>query len=577
MVRGDATPTPSAELLRASLLPPSRARSWRAALVWLPFVLVAFGPALYLVVRSLFPEGGAFSLSAYAAIFGSAPGAAERRATLWNTLELAVSVVAATTLVGVPFGFLVARTDLRFARLYESLALVPLLLPPYLGGIAWVQLHPMRGLPAIVLILGGALFPVVALLAARAFREVGGELEDAARLSFGGWGAFRRVTLPLARGGIAAGALLVFVFALSDFVVPDFFSFAVQGEATFQVFATEIYGAFVRNGDPISATAYALPLVALAAIALLLLARSEQRRAVTSVQGSHVAPRPFALGRWQPLAHLFLLAVVTTTALVPLCVLGRMALKPSSGPPTITLPANAPATAPAVAPLGRPVDLTVYQSRSPAREALRRYSGDVVASLRNALLGVLFVLLLAIGPARALARSRRVRPATRALVLLPFAFPSLLLGMAHEQLFLAGGEWADRLYRGYGLVSLTFASRFLPLAVLGLAASWRRLAPELDEAAALAPVSATTRFLRLRLPLLAPGLFAVGTLALGLMLREFDAIVLLPAAQEMLTYRLYQLVHLSRDAVVGTLAWMQVTSVFVPWIALRLLAGSERR
>ncbi|MBL8843376.1 MAG: iron ABC transporter permease [Planctomycetes bacterium] len=568
------------------------ARAWRRALVWLPFALVAFGPALYLIARSFFPQGGAFSLSAYAELFGATPGAAARRATLWNTLELAFSVVAATTLVGVPFGFLVARTDLRLARLYESLALVPLLLPPYLGGIAWVQVHPMRGLPAIVLILGGALFPVVALLAARAFREVGGELEDAARLSFGERGAFWRVTLPLARSGIAAGALLVFVFALSDFVVPDFFSFAVQGEATFQVFATEIYGAFVRNGDPIGATAYALPLVVLAGVALLLLARSEQRRSVASVQGSHVAPRPFALGRWQPLAQLFVVAVVATTALLPLFVLGRMALKPTSGPPPVAAPAVAPAasgstasgtaaTGPASgavnAPLGRPVDLTVYQSRSPAREALQRYSGDVVASLRNALLGVLFVLLLAIGPARALARAPRVSPAARALVLLPFAFPSLLLGMAHEQLFLADAGLADRLYRGYGLVSLTFASRFLPLAVLGLAASWRRLSPELDEAAALARVSGATRFLRLRLPLLAPGLFAVGTLALGLMLREFDAIVLLPASQEMLTYRLYQLVHLSRDAVVGTLAWMQVVSVFVPWIALRLLAGTERR
>lgn len=575
--------------------------SWGARAVWIPFALVAFGPALYLIARSFFPQGGAFSLSAYAELFGATPSAAARRATLWNTLELALSVVAATTLVGVPFGFLVARTDLRLARFYESLALVPLLLPPYLGGIAWVQVHPMRGLPAIVLILGGALFPVVALLAARAFREVGGELEDAARLSFGERGAFWRVTLPLARSGIAAGALLVFVFALSDFVVPDFFSFAVQGEATFQVFATEIYGAFVRNGDPISATAYALPLVVLAGVALLLLARSEQRRSVASVQGSHVAPRPFALGRWQPLAQLFVVAVVATTALLPLFVLGRMALKPTSGPPPVVAPAVAPAagsvandsaangsaaseaaaTGPAGgaanAPLGRPIDLTVYQSRSPAREALHRYSGDVVASLRNALLGVLFVLLLAIGPARALARAPRVSLAARALVLLPFAFPSLLLGMAHEQLFLADAGLADRLYRGYGLVSLTFASRFLPLAVLGLAASWRRLSPELDEAAALARVSGATRFLRLRLPLLAPGLFAVGTLALGLMLREFDAIVLLPASQEMLTYRLYQLVHLSRDAVVGTLAWMQVVSVFVPWIALRLLAGNERR
>lgn len=579
MGRGLEPPNPPATAPAiAAAIPARAAPAWRRALVWLPFALVAFGPALYLIARSFFPQGGAFSLSAYAELFGATPGAAARRATLWNTLELAFAVVGATTLVGVPFGFLVARTDLRLARVYESLALVPLLLPPYLGGIAWVQLQPMRGLPAIVLILGGALFPVVALLAARAFREVGGELEDAARLSFGERGALWRVTLPLARGGIAAGALLVFVFALSDFVVPDFFSFAVQGEATFQVFATEIYGAFVRNGDPISATAYAVPLVVLAGVALLLLARSEQRRSVASVQGSHVAPRPYALGRWQPLAQLFVVAVVATTALLPLGVLGRMALKPTSGPPSVAAPAVAPAGGGAApAAMGKPVDLTVYQSRSPAREALHRYSGDVVASLRNALLGVLFVLLLAIGPARALARAPRVSPAARALVLLPFAFPSLLLGMAHEQLFLADAGLADRLYRGYGLVSLTFASRFLPLAVLGLAASWRRLSPELDEAAALARVSGATRFFRLRLPLLAPGLFAVGTLALGLMLREFDAIVLLPASQEMLTYRLYQLVHLSRDAVVGTLAWMQVVSVFVPWIALRLLAGNERR
>ncbi len=556
-------------------------------LPWLPFALVAFGPVLYLIGRSLFPQGGGFSLAAYAAIFGSDAGAAARRATLWNSLELALAVVAATTLIGVPFGFLVARTNLRGARLYEALALVPLLLPPYLAGIAWVQLHPMRGLPAIVLILGGALFPVVALLAARAFREVGADLEDSARVSLGARRALWRVTLPLARGGIAAGALLVFVFALSDFVVPDFFSFAVQGEATFQVFATEIYGAFVRNSDPISATAFAVPLVAIAAVALLLLARAEQRRSVASVQGSHVAPRPFHLGRWQPLAHLFLLAVVLTTAGIPLGVLGQMALKQSNGPPPVVAPA-APAPAPASASGANPaggvnrlatpvIDLSIYQSRSPAREALRRYSPDIVASLRNALLGVLIVLLLAIGPARALARASRVSTAARALVLLPFAFPSLLLGMASEQLFLADSGIVDRIARGYGLVSLTLASRFLPLAVLALAASWRRLSPELEEAAALAPVGGATRFRRLRLPLLAPGLFAVGTLSLGLMLREFDAIVLLPGAQEMLTYRLYQLVHLSRDAVVGTLAWMQVVSVFVPWIALRLLAGSPRR
>jgi len=568
-------------------------KALRRSLPWLPFAVVAFGPALYLIARSFFPGGGPFSVAAYAAIFGGGPGPAARRATLWNSLELAFAVVGVTLLVGVPFGFLVARTRLRFAAAYRALTIVPLLLPPYLAGIAWVQVVSMHGLPAIVFLLSSALFPVVALLSAQAFRDVGADAEDAARLALGEGRALRRVTLPLARGAIAAAALLVFVFALSDFVVPDFFSFAVQGEATFQVFATEVYGAFVRQVDPISATAFAVPLVAIAGVGLLLLARAEPRRAVASLTGSHVAPRPYELGKAAPFAHLFLLTVVALTVVVPLGVLGKMALKKPGAPPTVPA-AAAPAVpaaptangattappptgnqAPPLPPLN--FDVAVYRQRSPVLAALQRYVPDVGHSLRNAVAGALLLLALAWAPARALARAPRVRAATRAFVLLPLAFPSLLLGMAHEQLFLADAGIGDRIYRGWGLVALTFAARFLPLAVVGLAAAWRRIAPEIEEATDLAPIGAATRLLRLRLPLLLPALLAVGTLAFGLMMREFDAIVLLPAAQEMLTSRIYSLVHYAKDAVVGALSWLQVASVLVPWIALELLLAPRRR
>jgi iron(III) transport system permease protein len=567
-------------------------KALRRSLPWIPFAIVAFGPVLYLIARSFFPGGGPFSVAAYAAILGGGPSAAARRATLWNSLELAFAVVAVTLLVGVPYGFLVARTRLRFAGAYQALTMVPLLLPPYLAGIAWVQVVSMHGLPAIVFLLSSALFPVVALLSAQAFRDVGADLEDAARLALGEGRALRRVTLPLARGAIAAAALLVFVFALSDFVVPDFFSFAVQGEETFQVFATEVYGAFVRQVDPIGATAYAVPLVAIAGVGLLLLARAEPRRAIASLTGSHVAPRPFELGRAAPFAHLFLIAVVALTVVVPLGVLGKMAFKKPGAPPTVpgaaapaapvAPPSNGTTAPPPPSGQAAPLpplnfDVAVYQQRSPVLAALQRYVPDVGHSLRNAIAGALLLLALAWAPARALARAPRVRTATRAFVLLPLAFPSLLLGMAHEQLFLADGGLGDRIYRGWGLVALTFAARFLPLAVVGLAAAWRRIAPEIEEATDLAPIGGAARLLKLRLPLLLPALLAVGTLAFGLMMREFDAIVLLPAAQEMLTSRIYSLVHYAKDAVVGALSWLQVASILVPWIALELLLAPRRR
>ena len=564
-------------------------KALRRSLPWIPFAVVAFGPVLYLIARSFFPNGGPFSVAAYSAILGGGAGAAARRATLWNSLELAFAVVAVTLAVGVPYGFLVARTRLRFAGVYRALAIVPLLLPPYLAGIAWVQVVSMHGLPAIVFLLSSALFPVVALLSAQAFRDVGADAEDAARLSLGEGRALLRVTLPLARGAIAAAALLVFVFALSDFVVPDFFSFAVMGEETFQVFATEVYGAFVRNVDPIGATAFAVPLVAIAGVGLLLLARAEPRRALASLTGSHVAPRPFELGRAAPFAHLFLIAVVALTVAVPLGVLGKMALKQPGAPPTVPVaaapaatPANGTTAAPPSAGQAAPLpplnfDVAVYRQRSPVLAALQRYVPDVGHSLRNAVAGALLLLALAWAPARALARAPRVRTATRAFVLLPLAFPSLLLGMAHEQLFLSDDGLGDRIYRGWGLVALTFAARFLPLAVVGLAAAWRRIAPEIEEASDLAPIGGAARLLKLRLPLLLPALLAVGTLAFGLMMREFDAIVLLPAAQEMLTSRIYSLVHYAKDAVVGALTWLQFASILVPWIALKLLLAPRRR
>ncbi|MBM4014737.1 MAG: iron ABC transporter permease [Planctomycetes bacterium] len=552
---------------------------WR----WLPFALVAYGPVVWLVARTLGIGGGDLSFAAYTPLFGDDAGAAARRSTLWNSVLLAGAISGATVLAGVPFAFLVTRTDLAFRRVYAALAVVPLLLPPYLAGIAWVQVAPMRGLPAIVFILGGSLWPVVALLAEKAFRDVGADAEDAARLALGAGGALRRVTLPLARGGIVAGALLVFVFALSDFVVPDFFSFAVQSESTFQVFATEIYGAFARQRDPIAAAAFGVPLIVVAAAALLLLGRAEPIRSVASLAGAHVEPRPFRLGRLGVPAHLLVIALLAATVAVPLGVLLRMTTRTPGVPAAVTapvVPAGAATDPQGAAPTVAPpafgsFDYGIYRQREPVRAALVKYAPDAWHSIRDAASGALLLLLLAWAPARQLARQGGSLGG-RLLVLLPLAFPSLLLGMSFEQLFLADAGIGDRLYRGWGLVALTLASRFLPLAVLGLAASFRRIAPEIEDAAQLAPLPAHVRLLRLRLPLLLPALLAVFTLAFGLMMREFDAIVLLPGAQEMLTHRIYALVHQSKDAVVGALAWLQIASVLVPWIALRLLQPAPR-
>ena len=180
-------------------------RRWmRDSLVWVPFVLLGILPVVVLLVDSLFPaSGGTVGEPWRRALLN--PGRLE---LLWNSLLVGVGVAVAALLVGVPFGFLVSRTDLRGRGLYEGLALVPLLIAPYISGIAWTQFAQdargagwelrLGGYPAIVLILAAGYFPIVTLLAARAFRAVGEETESAARLMLGERRALRRVTLPLA-------------------------------------------------------------------------------------------------------------------------------------------------------------------------------------------------------------------------------------------------------------------------------------------------------------------------------------------------------------------------------------------
>lgn len=539
--------------------PAMRARLERG-LLWLPFLLLTCGPVGVLLARA-FVAGGT-PAQALSRLLASAD-----LRVLWNSVQLGLLVVVATAAVGLPYGFLIARTDLKGRGLFELLAITPLLLPPYMVGLAWVQVVPLHGRFACAFILACVLFPVTVLLSARALREVGRDAEDAARLALGEAGALRRVTLPLAAPGIGAAALLTFVFAVSDFVVTDFFSFAGKGDTTFQVGATKAYGEFARQLDPVKATLTVVPLVLVALAGLLLLARLEGTRERASLLGSHAEPRPFRLGRAQPLAQVFLLATLAASVGVPVVELGKLAAKRHPPPPTAPTDPNAQ--------LARgSVDLTAYQSEDPVRVALRRHAPDLLNSVEIAAGATLLLLVAALGPARALCRARRVPFAQRALVLLPLAFPGLLVGMGVEQLFVRS---PDRVYRGAGLVCLALASRYLPLAVLALRASWVRVAPEIAESAALFVGSSLRRLFRVTLPLLLPGALAAAALCFTLSLREFDSIVLLFGAQSMLTVRIYNLVHWAQDAVVGSLCLLQMAAIFALWAAARLLIGAKGR
>ena len=191
---------------------------------------------------------------------------------LRNSVVIAGGVTFFSTIIGVFFAWLVARTDLPFKGTMRLLFLVPFMLPSFIGALAWkMLLSPRSGyinkflaawvglerplfniysLGGIIAVETMYLFPFVFIQVAGALERMDPTLEESARIS--GAGLFtitRRITLPLMLPSIVAGALLVALYSLAHFGVP-----AILGnEVGIYNIPTKIYERIYQSGGSFNA------------------------------------------------------------------------------------------------------------------------------------------------------------------------------------------------------------------------------------------------------------------------------------------------------------------------------------
>ena len=188
--------------------------------------LAAVVPVAYLLLRALSADESARALTPLSSTLELA----------WDTALLAFGVVVATLLVGVPFAWLVVRTDLPGRRVWGVAASLPLVIPSFVAALALLGALAPRGLLQELLAPLGverlpemsgywgsltaltlATYPYVYLLAASGLRSVDPTAEEAARsLGARPMRVFWRVTLPSLRPSLAAASLLVALYVLSD-------------------------------------------------------------------------------------------------------------------------------------------------------------------------------------------------------------------------------------------------------------------------------------------------------------------------------------------------------------------------
>jgi iron(III) transport system permease protein len=168
---------------------------------------------------------------------------------LRNSLAIAVCTTTLATLISLPVALAGARYSFPGKSLLSAALLAPLILPPFVGAIGVqallaregsvnailqrlgitdgpVDLLSNGGFLAIVGVQSLALFPVIYLNVVAALANIDPALDEAARnAGAGAWTRFRRITLPLLRPGLFAGATIVFVWSFTELGTPLVFEF----------------------------------------------------------------------------------------------------------------------------------------------------------------------------------------------------------------------------------------------------------------------------------------------------------------------------------------------------------------
>jgi iron(III) transport system permease protein len=493
------------------------------------------------------------------------------RESLVNTLVSGVLAVALGSLIAVPLALLTVRYSFPGRGILTSLGLLPLVIPPFVGAVAFQQILGrsgtvnlfllerfgvtvpfMEGLWGVVLVQTLHYFPFIWLNTAAALSALDRSLEEAAQnLGASSFRLFRRVLLPLSLPGYAAGALLTFIRVIDDLGTPLMLNYTKLLAPQAYVRVTTV-GLTDVDGYVICAVLVALSLAALW-ISKGLLGRGE----FTAVGRSGEAPA-VALGARGTLAVWAIAVLLLGPALLPH--VGIALLSVSKVWSLSPLP-------------------SVYTAGN-YDEILFRAPHFIWNTLRYALLAAALDVGLGAIIAWLLLRGRtRGRQWLDTIATMPLAVPGVVLAVGYLRVF---HGWSvpglgAPLTSTWLILVIVYAMRRLPYTVRGAYAALQQLPLSLEEAAQNLGASRARAFLKVTLPLIGRGLLAGGLLAFVSSAVDFSSTILLVPHVELgpLSYGIYlymqSAVGRGPGAALGVVAIVLVAAG--TWLATRLARG----
>lgn len=499
-------------------------------------VIVGF-PVLAIVLYALFPHINELSFAApFSALLPNLQDERLIGATV-NTLSLAVCVTVVSAVIAVPMAYIRAQVPQHVGRIWDAGFLVPFLIPPYIGSLAWMQLLQHNGFveqafgfnladflysfPGIVTVMALHLFPLIYFTTSNAFAIIGARYGDVAKV-FGGrpLQIFFRIYLPMVLPALLSSCLIVFILTIEEFGTPEI----LGSRFGYEVIVTAIHEKF--SDWPIDlpgASVLSMILIVIAFIAF----HAHQRlsdKFQTTVDNQSVS----GAVRDLPASQKVLMSVIFGALFV-------IAVAMPLG--TITVSAFMDTLSGGVT-LENMSFNNFVSLFDPESEAW----GAILTSLTLAVMAALCTVLIATVIAFTVVRLR-----SAATVFLDFLsiLPNSVPGMAVAVgLILTWNQsiWPVSPYNTPFVLLLAYLCLMLPYPIRMITAALKQLPQSLDDAAYISGAREITVIFKILAPLLGPISLAAGFIVFAISTRELVSSIMLapPGVETVATYVFHQ-------------------------------------
>jgi len=451
--------------------------------------------------------------------------------SLFHSIEIAVIAMIGATLIGAFLAWVIGRTDVPLKRFFRTAFVIPFIIPPFIGALAWKQLlgpvgifnklfmmvteshEPfwnIYGADGIIIVLIIHIYPLVYINMLGNLERMNPELEEAAQISGSRiFSVMRKITLPLMLPSIASSAVLVFIMSIANFGIPAVLGFSEN----FYVLTTKIYEAITQSSraNSLSLGAALSVLLGIIAGSALLFQRFYIRKKEYSVlTGKSMQPNIVILGKHRLWVFSLCFFFVLATSIAPIISILLTALTKVYGLPPV--PSNWT--------LRNFYDVFVTNltvKRAIRNSLLLAFSAATLISIIGSIIAYIVVKTKVRG-----------RFFLELISNLPYALPGTVVAVGMILAWLKPIPlFGFRIYNTIWILLIAYIARYMAFGVRTTTTSLTQIDKSLEEIARITGANWFQTFKDIVIPLILPGLFAGWFLVFMPALRELTISALL--------------------------------------------------